>query len=231
MSLPLTPLTPTPIAALVPTCRPSLVEQLFENVDRAGGTSLVTWFVGIDDEDTQTYPDRAGVHYVRSPKNQLAVKTNELAALTWDEFPILAQIDDDQWPRTPGWDRAIVAAMDQLGGGLVYPNDGWMGEQTPVVPFWPARFAKALGWLYRPELIHLFCDNVLKELAIALGRITYLPDVLIEHCHPIVQKNEWDDSYRESNSGEMWGHDEAVFNAYIGSANFRADVETLRGLL
>jgi hypothetical protein len=206
------------------------MERLFESVDDSGGTTEVTWFVGIDDSDDQTYPERDGVHYVRSPKNQLAVKTNELAALTWDDFPILAQIDDDQWPRTPGWDQQIITAMDRLGGGLIYPNDGWMGEQTPVVPFWPSRFAKRLGWLYHPELIHLFCDNVLKELAIAINRIGYLPDVLIEHCHPIVKKNDWDDIYAESNSGEMWSHDEAVFKAYIGSDQFQADTAALKGM-
>lgn len=218
------------IAALVPTCRPHLVEKLFECAD-ATETSEVTWFLGIDDDDDQWYPQRSGVQYVRSPKAQLAVKTNELAALTWDEYPILAQIDDDQWPRTKHWDLAVLEAMDHLGAGLVYPNDGWMGEQTPVVPCWSATFAKRLGWFYHPDLIHLFCDNIVQELARAIDRVRYLPNVLIEHMHPIVQKTEWDDSYRESNSGEMWAHDEAVFKGYIASTEFRADVDRLRELL
>lgn len=218
------------IGALVPTCRPHLVERLFECVD-ATDTSQVTFLVGIDDDDDQEYPQRADTRYFRSPKAQLAVKTNELAALAWDDFSILAQIDDDQWPRTKQWDLAVIEAMTHLGGGLVYPNDGWMGEQTPTVPFWPAAFAKRLGWFYHPDLIHLFCDNVVQDLARALGRVHYLSDVLVEHMHPIVQKSDWDDSYRESNSGEMWAHDEAVFKAYVASEQFQTDVDRLRELL
>lgn len=218
------------IAGLVPTCRPHLVERMFECVD-ATDTSQVTWFVGIDDDDDQLYPDRPDTRYFRSPKNQLAVKTNELSAIAWDDFEILAQIDDDQWPRTKHWDLAVIDAMQKLGAGLVYPNDGWMGEQTPVAPFWPAAFVKRIGWFYHPDLIHLFCDNTVQELARAIDRVKYLPDVLIEHMHPIVQKNEWDDSYHESNSGQMWGHDEAVFQGYIASEQFKADVAQLKELL
>lgn len=223
-------MTDMTIAALVPTCRPHLLEKLFECAD-ASETSQVTWFIGIDDDDDQWYPQRPDAQYIRSPKAQLAAKTNELAALAWNDFPILAQIDDDQWPRTKHWDLAVIEAMEALAGGLVYPNDGWMGEQTPVVPFWPAGFAKRLGWFYHPDLIHLFCDNTVQELARALGRTRYLPDVLVEHMHPIVQKSDWDDSYRESNSGEMWSHDEAVFKGYIASEQFTTDIERLRELL
>lgn len=233
-------MTETPIAALVPTLRPDNIEKLFECVDKTR-TELVTWFIGLDNEDQQIYPQRDGVIYHSTPRAQLAIKTNELAELTWDNFPILAQFDDDQWPRTTGWDKQVVAAMKKLDlGGLVYTNDGWMGQQTPVCPFWPAKFAKAIGWLYHPELIHLFADNTLQELARGLGRLTrghndgcttYLHDVLIEHMHPIIQKAKWDKSYEESNSGRTWAHDEAVFKDYIASDRFKDDVAKMRDVL
>lgn len=215
------------IAALVATrSRPDQLDRLLECAQKTG-TKHVTWFVGLDDDDEQNYPRRPDVEYVVTPRAQLAVKTNELAALTWNDFPILAQFDDDQWPRTYGWDTKVIAAMEQLDGGLVYTDDGWMGEQTPVCPFWPAAYAREIGWLYHPDLIHLFADNTLLELSKALQRRTYLPNVLIEHVHPIIGKSEWDDSYRESNSGDTWAHDEAVFKAYAASEQFQAHVAAL----
>ena len=217
------------IAAIVPTRRPHNIAKLLECADETI-TRHVTWFVGIDPDDGQDYPEHRDVRYVTLPaEGRLAALTNFMAEQVWDDFPILAQFDDDQWPRTKTWDGHVMAAMAGLNDrGLVYANDGWMGERTPVCPFWPSAWAKALGWLYHPDLWHLFADNTLHELAKAAGRVRYLPHVLIEHMHPIVQKSQMDPLYERNNGGETWGHDEAVFKAYVASEEFRADVAALK---
>lgn len=218
------------IAAIVASReRPDRLDSLLQAAADTD-TRHVEWFVGLDDDDEHNYPRRDGVNYIVGKRAGLIGVCNALAARVWDDYPILGQFDDDQWPRTRHWDVQVIRAMEKLGGGLVYTNDGWMGEQTPVCPFWSSAFAKRIGWLYHPDLRHLFADNTVLELARSVGRVAYLPDVLIEHVHPILEKAEWDDSYRESNSGETWSHDEAVFKGYVASQQFRDHVDQLREL-
>ena len=54
-----------------------------------------------------------------------------------------------------------------------------------------------------PGMIHLYFDNFWLDFGRAMGKITYLPDVIIEHMHPAVGKAVLDAGYQEVNAPEM----------------------------
>lgn len=124
---------------------------------------------------------------------------------------IVAFIGDDHFFRTIGWDDAIVAANDELGGGIVYGNDLLRGEDLPSQVFIDARIVRALGWMALPGATHLFFDDTWRTLGHSIGRLKYLPDVHIEHRHPTAGKADWDEGYARVNSSQMYEHDAAIY--------------------
>lgn len=130
---------------------------------------------------------------------------------------IIIKLDDDHWPVTPGWDRLYLNALDALGGtGVVYGNDLHQGERLPTVPGLSADIVRELGWYAPPQLGHLFCDNYWLELGRRSGRLSYMPDVIIEHRHPDAGKASNDDTYQQGGRNEgRWSADEREWEKII----------------
>jgi hypothetical protein len=219
-----------PIAVLVPSRgRPQNIVALLEAADITG-TTQVRWFLGLDDDDASSYsvPKRDDLSVVVRPRHTQGVKSNQLAQLAIDAgHPVIGKLDDDHRPRTTGWDARVCEAFTH-GPGLVYLNDGHQGQALPTVPFWSATIIRALGWYCHPQLEHLYGDNVWIELARAADCATYLEDVLVEHMHVNAGKAPMDAIYEYGNSPGMYERDGAVFQRYLGSDEFRADVEAVR---
>jgi hypothetical protein len=152
--------------------------------------------------------NREAVNYAANPK-----------------YSIIGFMGDDHRPRTPGWGQRIADAMTPMG--VVYGNDLLQGEMLPTAVFVDAEIVRRLGYMAPPGLLHLYLDNFWKLLGERLGTLTYLADVVIEHVHPVAGKAEWDDSYLANNSDETYGHDRAVFDAYVAN-QLEADLEKLR---
>lgn len=137
------------------------------------------------------------------------------AGLDYVTADIIGFVGDDHRFRTTGWDAAITAANEALGGGIVYGNDLLRGEELPSQVFIDARIVRALGWMALPGAHHLFLDDTWRELGHAIGRLTYLPDVHIEHMHPTAGKAEWDENYARVNAGSMYEHDAEFFHEWM----------------
>lgn len=201
------------LAVLTPSRgRPDRFAEMVEAI-RATADGEVKVYLATDDDDV-VYPHIDGVVTWRGPRKRLAGWTNTLAATALLEgADILAFLGDDHRPRTPGWDTRIRQAFHEMGDGLVYCADGLQNERLPTAPFWSASVIRALGWYYPPVLKHLYADDYWLKLARDLGRCTYRPDVLIEHCHPSAGKADVDDVYRENDT--WYDHDRAAFEAFV----------------
>lgn len=80
---------------------------------------------------------------------------------------------------------------------------------------WPQRSTlAATGHMVPPGAVHLFLDDAWLALGRALGAITYLPDVVVEHVHPIAGKAQWDAGYAECNTDALMDADRAVFERW-----------------
>lgn len=121
---------------------------------------------------------------------------------------------DDHLPRTPGWARAYLDELHAIGTGIVYGNDGIQGQRLPTQWAMTADIVRALGRMVPADVEHLYCDNAVKDLGEAAGCLRYLPDVLIEHMHPVAGKAAMDAGYARVNRPDQYAKDRAAYETW-----------------
>lgn len=144
-------------------------------------------------------------------------KLNEcarLAALADDRFPMIAFMGDDHRPRSKGWAARYIGELRRLGTGIVYGDDRVQGEKLPTQWAMTSDIVTVLGRMVPADVEHLYCDNSILDLGQAIDRISYLPDVVIEHCHPVAGRGAWDAGYQRVNSREQYARDHAAYRAW-----------------
>lgn len=123
---------------------------------------------------------------------------------------------DDHRPRTVGWDKRYLDVLREYGSiGFVFGNDLIQRKRLPTQIAMTTDVVRTLGYMSPPELRHLFVDNSWLRWGNGLGRLRYLREVIVEHCHPIAGTNVWDEGYRRVNGAEMANHDRAAFDEYV----------------
>ncbi len=178
--------------------------------------------VGIDRDDPaapeyealiQQLPDCWEVFSTKTARRTLSEWTNRLAAASAGEYRAFASLGDDHMPRTQGWDRLLLEALDDIGGeGIAYGNDLHQGQRLPTAPVISADIVEALGWMMEPSLAHMHVDDAWADLGRAAGCLAYVPEVIIEHLHPDAGKAVSDATYAESLAG--WDADREAYQAW-----------------
>lgn len=159
-----------------------------------------------------------------------ALNASAIKRATSDDPPFaVAFMGDDHMPRTFGWDAAYLEALRELGTGMVYGNDLLQGGKLPTQVAVTADIVRALGYMAPPALTHLYVDNFWLDLGRAAGCIQYLPDVIVEHRHPVAGKAQWDEGYRRVNDATMYDRDHAAYQKYLAES-FAADVAKVQAL-
>lgn len=143
---------------------------------------------------------------------------------------IIGFMGDDHRPRTYAWDTHIEESFKDMGHGVVYGNDLLQGGNLPTAVFMTAAMIQTLGYMVPPGLVHMYLDNVWKEWGLALDRMWYLPNIVIEHMHPVAGKAQWDERYQEVNAGSQYASDEAAFKNYM-SSRFAYDIQRLKEMI
>jgi len=191
--------------------RPHNIERLRDAMAATcrGDTHLL---VGLDDDDParDQYPEGVG-YVVRSGLRYVVPWVNELAVPRTGEYRFIGHVNDDNVPKTVGWDVQIMEALEKTPfafGNDLYPRTP--GELCCHV-FMRSEVVRALRYFGPPCLRHMWVDVTWMQWGKACG-ITYLHDVIIEHCHYTNGKALVDDSYRASTA--LMAVDEAAYNAY-----------------
>jgi hypothetical protein len=183
----------------------------------------------VDDDD----PTRAEypISRVRFSSTSMVEALNRATAWADDALQPFAIgfMGDDHMPRTKGWDAAYLDALRELGTGIVYGDDLLQSERLPTQCAMTADIVRALGFMAPPTLAHLYVDDFFLTLGREAGCIRYLPEVVVEHVHPLAGKAEWDPGYLRVNAGAMYARDEAAWLAYAAS-NLAGDVAKVRAL-
>ncbi|MEU6234408.1 hypothetical protein [Kitasatospora sp. NPDC047058] len=218
------------LVVLVPTRgRPQNLRDLWESLTQTCGAATV--LVACVDEDDPRLPEyqavvaevrgaadlptrRQQLWLVTGPRLRLGGTLNAVAPVVAPSCPRIAFMGDDHRPRTLGWDQRYIDELDRLGTGLVYGNDLIQGPSLPTQVAMTSDIIRATGHMVPPGLVHLWCDNAWLELGRALDAITYLPEVVIEHMHPIAGRAEWDEGYAECNTDARSDADRAVFEQW-----------------
>lgn len=155
-----------------------------------------------------------------------ATNTVSLRVAREDPSAIIGNLGDDHRTRTPGWDRAIEEALEEPG--IAYGDDLLQGELLPTAPFISASIVLALGWYALPACRHLYIDDAWKAIGEEAGLLRYLPDVVVEHCHPGAGKAEWDAGYERANAADATEADRLAYLRWRNGPLFAADLENVR---
>jgi hypothetical protein len=219
--------------------RPHTVAEMAQSFERTCTADTRLWFA-VDDDDpaVEEYHSAApqGVHVVASDNRSMVDALNRAALFLIGDDPKrrrgLGFMGDDHRPRTKGWDRAYLDAL-AARPGIVYGNDLFQSERLPTQCAMSTQVVRALGHMAPPALTHLYVDNYWRDLGKAADCLTYLPDVIIEHLHPVAGKAAVDDGYRRVNAPAMYGRDSAAYQAYMtehGSQDVTAVRQALAGV-
>lgn len=205
------------IALLVPTRgRPGAAAALADTFRATTHRTTTELLFLVDDDDPElgTYcgsdlPISTGPRLAKG----MGAALNRAAVAQATDCDVVGFLGDDHRLRTVNWDVRVEQTLHE-NPGVAYGNDLIHGPNLPTAAFVSSDLIRTLGYMSPPGLMHLYIDNFWLELGRATS-LHYLPDVTIEHLHPIAQKAEWDEGYREVNSGEMQAHDHAEFQRYM----------------
>jgi hypothetical protein len=157
-------------------------------------------FVWIDSDD----PERPAYEKIDYPPHwhihtgpRFANRCNGVIEEMFRRFPdasCYGFLADDLVPRTPRWDLRLANAAGR--NRLAYGDDAFQHSKLATHPVIGGDLARAIGWLILPEIKHQFADTALHTIAQATGRLVYLPQVVLEHMHPLAGKAEEDATYQ-----------------------------------
>lgn len=225
----------TDLVVVVPSRgRPDAARELWQSFADTctAGTQLV--FALDDDDPTRgDYPDGPTIW---TGPNKSMVEALNGAATGYAEGlfgmapPVaIGFMGDDHRPRTNGWDQSYLDALRELGSGIVYGNDLLQGQRLPTQCAMTTDIVRALGYMAPPALTHMYVDNFWLTLGQCVESVRYLPDVVVEHLHPVAGKAQWDAGYMRVNATSMYSRDEAAFVHYVRES-LAGDVAKVRAL-
>jgi hypothetical protein len=224
--------------------RPESLERLAAAWDATGAfAESAGLVVAVDDDD----PKLPGYHEAMDrlrpaflyrplslalcgPWQPMVAKLNQAAvfAATQPDPPFaLGFAGDDHLPRTEGWAGRYLEALREMGTGIVYGDDGLQGEKLPTQWAMTSDIVRALGRMVPAPVDHLYCDNAIRDLGEAAGCLRYLPDVLIEHMHPLAGKAQVDNGYRLVNAPSQYRKDRTAYQRWRDE-QLAADVTAIR---
>ncbi len=213
------------IVYVVPTRgRPHNALRLLEAFRTTGVYSSTKLIFRVDSDDP--YRDEYSRIFSEDPGNdfgflvgerlRLGPTLNWIAQRTVQDPKVKAVgfMGDDHVPQTFHWDRALLEPILRDPIAVSYGNDLIQGPNLPTAVLMGAEIIRTLGYMVPIGLTHLYIDNAWRDLGLAVNSLHYRDGVIIRHEHPITKRVQWDDTYREANSGDMWAADEGVYNAW-----------------
>jgi hypothetical protein len=220
------------MALIVPSRgRPQNIERL--NRALQDTESQVDLYVGVDpdDEKLEGYKDAAekyGFNLVIAKRREKFGPTlNRIAKSVAKKYKYIAWMGDDHLPKTHKWDERYREALDTVTVGIVYGNDLVMGEAIATELAMTSNIVTTLGYAVPNGFVHLYIDNYFMDLARAIDSLIYLPDVIVQHMHPVAGNAKEDQTYIEANSPENWTNDRIRLEKYLVE-ELPTDVEKLR---
>lgn len=172
----------------------------------------------------------ASVVLIENPTNMVGA-LNRAASIFADESAFaIGFMGDDHRPRTVGWDKEYLDALREVGTGIVYGDDLYQGDKLPTQCAMTADIIRTLGYMCPPNLRHMYVDNFWMDLGSQADCLYHLPDVVIEHMHPVAGKADWDEGHTRVNAREVYDADALAYEKY-GNERFAEDLDKVRALV
>lgn len=185
------------LLVIVPSrSRPGSIARMLDAV-HATAKMRTHVHVAVDDDDPELeryqyvmgQAGRDGDTLTTGPRKGLCAWTNEIAVPAAGEYPFLASLGDDHVPYTPGWDKALIRAIAEMGGtGFAYPWDGTR-EDIPEAVVISSDIVTTLGWMCEPSLNHWYC--VVPETPVLTADLHWVPIGKLTVGDELVGIDEW----------------------------------------
>lgn len=230
------------ISILCPTRgRPRSVDQLIRSVANTAAlpTELIFY---VDEDDRGSYLSRDNINYLSfSPHPNVEVRflvgPRIVLSECWNRCAdvavadVLMQCGDDIRFRADAWDADVLDEFERCPDKilLVHGRDGIQDERVATHGFLHRRWVDATGYLVPPYFASDYNDLWLTEVADALGRRVYLPDVYTEHLHPAAGKAPLDRTHEERLARHRADDCDAIWRRTAPER--AADVEKLRAAI
>ena len=206
--------------------------QLREALDswREQTEGLSRVYVITDEDDDawagdEFYEMSDDIIWKEAPKGlTLMEKINFYALEIADNHDYIQFLAHDIVLRTP-WESRFIDFLEDFPVGLVYGNDLVHNGRLATHPMIRSSMIKSVGFYGCPAVEHNFFDNYWMSVAQAFGFCMYLPDVVMEHNHPIVGKAESDKISDKIYS--LLESDHKKFLQYMNT-EFGKDIEKVR---
>lgn len=129
--------------------------------------------------------------------------------------------------KTKGWDDILREVFSKLPDqiGMAYANDSVHGKTLATHPFVMRKWVQTLGYIVPEWMYHYYVDNFIHSVAMTIKRCQYMPNFVVEHCHPCVNKAPVDAVYN-NNMDNCWKHDQEWFEKN-GQEYVRQEAEKL----
>ncbi len=121
---------------------------------------------------------------------------------------------DDHLPQTIGWAERYLTVLRELGTGMVYGDDGYQGRNLSTEWAVTSDVVRALGRMVPASVEHMYCDNAMMDLYGGAGAMRHLPEVRIEHMHPVVGKAKTDEQYQRVNHRDQFRKDRTGYERW-----------------
>lgn len=119
-----------------------------------------------------------------SPLGKIEALNLGLKEAAWD---ILVPVLDDMIPQVQDFDDIIVQNMARYFpdlDGVLHFNDGFRRHQGLItIQILGRKMFDYLGHLFHSDYSEYWCDKEFTDRVYALGKVKYLPQVIIKHCH------------------------------------------------
>lgn len=192
------------ISVLVPTRnRPDNVRRLLTSAFNTADTEVeFVFYVDQDDprrEETlsEIFREGAKVVYGGDERIVLSQMWNLCAEVAY--YPIMMHCGDDIVFRSAGWDTRVRDEFDACADKIlfVHGRDGYQDAKLGTHGFLHRNWVDAVGYFVPPYFSSDYNDLWLTEVADALGRRRYVPEIYTEHMHPVIGKGTWDQTHQE----------------------------------
>jgi hypothetical protein len=136
---------------------------------------------------------------------------------------------DDHLPQTIGWAKRYLTVLHELGSGMVYGDDGYQGAKLSTEWAITSDVVHALGRMVPAPVEHMYCDNAMMDLFGQAGAMRHLPEIRIEHMHPVAGKAQTDAQYQRVNHRDQFRTDRRAYEGWQRAA-LAHDVAAVRAL-
>jgi hypothetical protein len=154
-----------------------------------------------DEDECNTYHPIAEqypqiINYCVPTGISLMQKINVHALDIASKYKYVGFIGDDIVFKTP-FESTVIENLLAFDYGMVYGNDLVWDGKLATHPFVTSNAITAVGFFGCPAVQHNYFDNYWQTIFGILNKTNYLPEIIMEHIHPIVDKEQRDDIYND----------------------------------